>query len=176
MVNKEHYEAAYWRVVSGIEAPKDRLEAMLTELVAAHFPLQDPKKEQRIVKAYLPEGMWRWPAYDTFVAERDAEFDDIEPSDTPDYREMVVFLARRISMIAYNLGHEAQLRSNTRLFPNWKFVASGVTEIPEKCLQMNGKVFRHDDPIWDGFPPCECLECCCHITIATGRDIDSSAK
>lgn len=178
MAVKEFYEAAYWRVVSTIEAPQDQLAAMLADLVAAHFPLHDPKKEQKIIKKHLPDGTWRWPAYNAFVAARDAEFDDEDLSGSHAPEEMVMFLARRISMIAYTLEREAQLRENARLSPLfftwWKFTASGGAEIPEKCRQMNGRLFRHDDPIWNKFPPCECLECCCYITAAVKND--SSTK
>jgi hypothetical protein len=176
MPDRGFYETAYWRVVSTIEAPQDQLEAMLPELMAAHFQ-QDFRQEKKIIEKHLPDGTWRWPAYDVFAAERDAGFDDEEIDDVPDYKEMIAFLARRISMIAYNLGREAQLRENVRLHPLfftwWKFTASGITEIPDKCRQMNGRIFRHDDPVWHEFPPCECLECCCYIT-ATG--VDASTK
>jgi len=246
MVTKEHYEAAYWRVVSNIEAPKEQLAEMLPRLIIAHFD-QNSGQTKKIIKNHLPDGTWRWPAYDAFVADRDivyyqenlAEIQsysltdmlsflkspqvralqkefaagaeknkadmiealqinlsateretltdrlrqdllaEIDPPGTPDYNEMTTLLARRISKIAYDLARLAYLRESTRssplFFTWWKFTASGITEIPEKCRQMNGKVYRHDDPIWNELPPCECLECCCYIT-ATEKEIDSSAN
>lgn len=246
MVNKEHYEAAYWRVVSTIEAPKVQLAAMLPMLMIAYFD-QNSGQTKKIIKNHLPDGAWKWPSYDAFVADRDivyyqenlAEIQsysladmlsflkapqvralqkefatrkennkaemieamqlnlsatvretlttrlrqdllaEVEPPGTPDYSEMAAFLIRRIAKIAYDLACLERLResaiSSPLFFTWWKFTASGTTEIPEKCRQMNGKVFRHDDPIWNEYPPCECLECCCYIT-ATVNEIDSSAK
>lgn len=246
MVNKKHYEAAYWRVVSTIDAPKEQLAEMLPRLMIAHFD-QNFGQTKKIIKNHLPDGTWRWPAYDASIADRDivyyqenlaemqsyslvdmlsflkapqvralqkefatgneknkadmvealqlnlsatergtlttrlrqALLAEIDPPGTPDYDEMIVLLARRISGIAYNLARLAQLResaiSSPLFFTWWKFTASGITEIPEKCRQMNGKIFRHDDPVWNEFPPCECLECSCYIT-ATSKGIDSSTK
>lgn len=246
MVNKEHYEAAYWRVVSTIEASKEQLPEMLPRLMIAYFD-QNLGQAKKIIKNHLPDGTWRWPAYDAFVADRDlvyyqenlAEMQsysladmlsflkapqvralqkefaagkeknkedmiealqinltatekealterlrqdllaEIDPLGTPDYTEMTTLLARRISKIAYDLARLDQLRESAisapLFFTWWKFTAPGITEIPEKCRQMNGKVFRHDDPIWNELPPCECLECCCYIT-ATVTEIDSSAN
>lgn len=247
MVSKEHYEAAYWRVVSTIEAPKEQLAEMLPRLMIAYFD-QNFGQAKKIIKNHLPDGAWRWPAYDAFVGDRDivyyyqenlAEMQsyslvemlsflkapqvralqkefatgneknkadmiealqlnlsataretltdrlrqdllaEIDPPGTPDYQEMTSLLVRRISMLANNLARLEYLRESAisapLFFTWWKFTASGITEIPEKCRQMNGKVFRHDDPIWDELAPCECLECCCYIT-ATANEVDNSAK
>jgi len=248
MVNKEHYEAAYWRVVSTIEASKEQLAEMLPRLMIAYFD-KNPGQAKKIIKNHLPDGTWRWHAYDDFVADRDlvyyqenlAEMQsysladmllflkapqvralqeefaagkeknkedmiealqinltateketlterlrqdliaEVDPPGTPDYREMTSLLLRRISNVADNLVRLEYLKENAisapLFFTWWKFMASGygISEIPEKCRQMNGKVFRHDDPIWNELPPCECLECCCYIT-ATAKEIDSSAK
>lgn len=233
MTDKQFFEIAYWRVIATIDAPKEQLSAMLPEL----FLIREFPKKKEVVRKYLPDGTWRWPIYDAFVAERDAEYyqdnlaemkgysladmlaflkspqlralqkefsvgneknktqmiqvllsgltatartaltdrlrqnliAEIDPPGTPDYKEMVVLLLRRISTIAYNLGREAQLRENAKLYPKffskWEFIAAG-DGIPKKCRQMNGKKFHHDDPIWNDFPPCECLECACHIASA----------
>ena len=70
MVSKEHYEVAYWRVVSTIEAPKEQLAEMLPRLMIAYFD-QNFGQAKKIIKNHLPDGAWRWPAYDAFVGDRD---------------------------------------------------------------------------------------------------------
>ena len=262
MVNKIHYEAAYWRVVSIIGVSKAQLDEMLPSLMIAHYD-QNFGQAKKIVRNHLPDGTWKWSAYDAFVEERDKAYyrenlteierysladmlsfmkapqiralqnefatgkektkstmieallanlptenrdllavrlrqnliAELDPPGTPDYNEMAVLLVRRISGVAYQLARLEQLRESARQYPQhftwWKIVASGAPEIPEECSQRNGKVFRHDDPIWNEIPPCECLECNCYVTTArqsadsdagapavfrSGRKVDSSTK
>lgn len=259
MVNKEHYKAAYRIVVSTIDAPKEQLSEMLPPLMIAYFD-QNFGQAKKIIRNHLPDGTWRWPAYDAFVEERDKAYyrenlteierctlaemleflkapqvralqdefftgkeknkstmieallanittesrdlltarlqknliAELDPPGTPDYSEMLGHLARRISSIAYDLARLEQLKesavSTPLFFTWWKFIASGNPDMPEKCQQMNGKTYRHDDPIWTEYPQNKCFNCSCYVSATAkapepepavfrpGRKIDSSTK
>ena len=66
--NRWYFEPAFWKVASGIVADKAALETLLPELLVAHTA-GDPHREQETVIRYLPEGSWRWPAYENYVGQ-----------------------------------------------------------------------------------------------------------
>lgn len=93
MVNKKHYEAAYWQVVSTIDTSKDRLAELLPSLMVAYFD-QNFGQMKTIIKNHLPDGAWRWPAYDEFVKERDLIYyqENIAEAQSYSLAEMLSFL------------------------------------------------------------------------------------
>ena len=60
------YEPAYQQVMATIEADPKQIKAMFNDLLVAHAA-GSPRREYEVVKQYLPDGTWRWPAYDAFV-------------------------------------------------------------------------------------------------------------
>lgn len=77
--NRKFFEPAYWQAVSAIEAEEDQLHKMLPELLVANTA-GNSKQEYQVVQQHLPDGSWRWPAYESFAKPRDLEFlrDDVE--------------------------------------------------------------------------------------------------
>lgn len=239
--NRWFYESAYQQVTQTIEADKKQVAAMFDELLVA-FTAGDPRREQKVVEQYLPEGTWRWPAYEVYKLAGDEEYyqecvEDLRSADTfdllmmlktqplralykefagdkakspgrkkaeittaliemllpekkaelterlrtaeiaalelpgtPDYKEMVSLLFRRIATIAYGIRHKAQMRELADRYPIWEFRVLTHYDTPEECIKRNGERYRHDDPVWDTFPPCENLKCACHIAVVFERE------
>lgn len=71
--NRWFYEPAYKQVTQTIEADQRQIDAMFDELLVA-FTAGDPRREQKVVEQFLPEGTWRWPAYEAFTLPRDEEY------------------------------------------------------------------------------------------------------
>ena len=69
------FEPAFWKVAKSIQASEESLKALLPELLMA-FTSGDPRRETQAVMLHLPEGTWRWPAYEDYVSKRDG--DDIK--------------------------------------------------------------------------------------------------
>lgn len=241
--NRWFYEPAYKQVTQTIEAGQGQIDAMFDELLVA-FTAGDARREQKIVEQFLPDGTWRWPAYEAFALPRDEEYyreclEELQSSTlfdllmmlkaqqlralykeftgnkakspgrkkaeittaliellspehnielterrraeeiaclalpgTPDYKEMVSLLFRRIATIAYGIRHKSQMREIADRYPIWEFRVHTHYDTPEECIKRNGKRYRHDDPIWGIFPPCENLKCGCHIAVVFDRDKD----
>ncbi|MDP2805532.1 MAG: hypothetical protein Q8O24_06270 [Gallionellaceae bacterium] len=64
--NRWSYEPAYRQVMGTVEADPKQISAMFNELLVA-FTAGSPRREYGVVKQFLPDGTWRWPAYDAFV-------------------------------------------------------------------------------------------------------------
>jgi hypothetical protein len=70
--DKWFFEPAFWNVAEEVEADRSALEGLLAELIVAHAS-GSPRREQETVMKYLPEGAWRWAAFENFIFERDKE-------------------------------------------------------------------------------------------------------
>lgn len=70
--DKWFFEPAFWKVAGEIEADRSALEGLLAELIIAHAS-GNPRREQETVMNHLPEGTWRWTAFENFIFERDKE-------------------------------------------------------------------------------------------------------
>lgn len=245
--NRWFFEPAYQKVMQMVEADPKRVSSMFDELLVA-FTAGDPRREQKVVEQYLPEGTWRWPDYEAWALERDqkcyeedlefwkqatlsdlitclkigqlrtlykefagnkaaspgrkkadignALFHALTPTQktelaerlridaiaalvfpgTPDYREMVVLLCRRIRTVAYWMERRKQMLEIVKLMPMWKFVAGNDFDLPMACKLRDGKLYQPNDPIWNEVLPCGHLECSCRAAPMNRRDIDSSTK
>lgn len=71
--NRWFYEPAYQQVMVSVEADPKQTSAMFNELLVA-FTSGDSRKAYAVVKQYLPDGTWRWPAYDAFVLPNAEEY------------------------------------------------------------------------------------------------------
>jgi len=67
-----YFDPAFWKVAKGIQANKSSLNALLSELLVA-YTSGDPRRETQVVIQHLPEGTWRWPAYEDYVLKRDGD-------------------------------------------------------------------------------------------------------
>lgn len=234
---KEHFRKAFWTVASELVVERESLNTLFPHIQTAFLNI-DHKAMKEAVGRFLPEGSWRWPAYEAFsmpiaqecykedlrfykkaniadlvsclgIAElrklykefagdkakspgrkwaevvnalldiltqpqkhelaerlRSQGIAELELPGTPDYKEMIVLLCRRITMIAYNNKHKAELLEIVEQYPMWEFVCVDDQHTPKECKRLNGKRFRHDDPIWDSMLPCGNIECRCRITLA----------
>lgn len=65
----EIFDEVYWRVVGTVDAPREALVALLPEMRAGHRA-GDPRRMQEVLRRHLPDGTWRWPAYEAYVGPR----------------------------------------------------------------------------------------------------------
>ena len=70
--NRWFYEPAYKQVMQTIEADPKQISAMFDPLIVA-FTAGSPIREYEVVEQFLPDGKWRWPAYEEFALKRDKE-------------------------------------------------------------------------------------------------------
>lgn len=78
--NRAYFEPAFWQVANGIQASKAALDALLPELLVAHTS-GAPRRAQQVVIQHLPQGSWRWPAYEEYLLKRDTESFEEELAD-----------------------------------------------------------------------------------------------
>lgn len=83
---------------------------------------------------------------------------------------------------AYMAGRKADMEETADTHPYWRYVAilDGKTRPSHRAL--NGKVYRHDDPVWSAIYPPNGFNCRCRVTSLTesalkrrGFTVDSSA-
>jgi SPP1 gp7 family putative phage head morphogenesis protein len=93
----------------------------------------------------------------------------IEELDKPckvDYREMCSAFARKVTMFTYGIRRRNQMQDLADRYPMWRFIADDRDRMPEHCRELNGKIFRYDDPFWEThYPPCEWPECSCRVEL-----------
>jgi hypothetical protein len=164
----ELFDKVFWQVVGTIDAPREILEELMPELRDA-YGKGDSRYMHAAVQRHLPEGAWRWGAYDAYAESRDRAFadEDNEPIDVwePDYHEMVVLLCRRISAIIYGYERYEQLSDPglLALRPRWRF--HWGEEGAQNCSRFDGKALPASEAR-HAFPsiPCECLTCTCYLS------------
>lgn len=71
--NRWFYEPAYQKVMQTVEVDPKQVSAMLDELLVA-FTAGNPRREYEVVKRFLPDGTWLWPAYEAFVLPGEEEY------------------------------------------------------------------------------------------------------
>lgn len=64
---------------------------------------------------------------------------------------------------AYMAGRYEAMKASAESHPNWQYIAvlDGRTRPSHRA--MNGRVFRHDDPIWDSIYPPNGFNCRCRV-------------
>lgn len=82
--NRPYFERAYWRAMSEIIAPPERVQALLPELFDAAG--KSWRDWAVVMQRHLPDGAWRWPAYDDYARPRDeaSRREDIENAKNDD--------------------------------------------------------------------------------------------
>lgn len=77
---------------------------------------------------------------------------------------------------AYNAGRyreqkrRAELKIGAR--PYWQYIAVLDNRTRHSHRELNGKVFRHDDPFWDYFYPPNGYNCRCRVSDLSARDVE----
>lgn len=90
------YEPAYQQVMQTVMADPKQISDMFNELLVA-FTSGNPRREYDVVNRYLPEGTWRWPAYEDFV----------RPDAEADYQECMDEI-KAASLFALLMWHQVQ--------------------------------------------------------------------
>lgn len=73
---------------------------------------------------------------------------------------------------AYNAGRWKQQKENADSRPYWMYIAVMDAKTRASHAAMHGRVFRHDDPIWDAFyPPCA-FNCRCRVRALTAAQVE----
>lgn len=69
---------------------------------------------------------------------------------------------------AYMAGRKASMEDSADTHPYWRYVAilDGRTRPSHRAL--NGKVYRHDDPVWSAIYPPNGFNCRCRVTALSG--------
>lgn len=74
---------------------------------------------------------------------------------------------------AYNSARWQQQKENADSRPYWMYVAVMDAKTRSSHAAMHGRVFRHDDPIWNThYPPCA-FNCRCRVRTLTERQVES---
>ncbi|MDD9817569.1 MAG: phage minor head protein [Gammaproteobacteria bacterium] len=77
---------------------------------------------------------------------------------------------------SYNAGRyreqkrRAELKIGAR--PYWQYIAVLDNRTRHSHRELNGKVFRHDDPFWDSFYPPNGYNCRCRVSDLSARDVE----
>ncbi len=77
---------------------------------------------------------------------------------------------------SYNAGRyreqkrRAELKIGAR--PYWQYIAVLDNRTRHSHRELNGKVFRHDDPFWDYFYPPNGYNCRCRVSDLSSRDVE----
>ncbi|NCJ05197.1 phage head morphogenesis protein [Synechococcales cyanobacterium C] len=69
-------------------------------------------------------------------------------------------------------GRHAELAENVDDRPYWQYVAVLDARTRPTHRQLDGLIFRHDDPFWNSFYPPNGFNCRCRIRALSQRDID----
>jgi SPP1 gp7 family putative phage head morphogenesis protein len=77
---------------------------------------------------------------------------------------------------AYNAGHYKSMTDPTtrKLRPFWKYVTAGDGQVRESHAQMEGRIYRADDPIWDVWYPPNGFRCRCTVVSMTKGQVERS--
>lgn len=68
---RECFERAYWQVVASVDVSQNRLQAMFSELQETPNSEWDSKPKLDLLSRHLPDGSWRWPAWESYALKRD---------------------------------------------------------------------------------------------------------
>lgn len=80
---------------------------------------------------------------------------------------------RTNTMTAYNSARWKQQQENAVSRPYWQYIAVMDAKTRASHAAMHGRVFRHDDPIWNThYPPCA-FNCRCRVRALTERQVQS---
>lgn len=75
-------------------------------------------------------------------------------------------------MTAYGAARWKQQKENADSRPYWQYIAVMDARTRASHAAMHGRVFRHDDPIWNThYPPCA-FNCRCRVRALTQRQVD----
>lgn len=68
---------------------------------------------------------------------------------------------------AYMAGRKAAMEETADTHPYWRYVAILDSNTRASHRTMNGKVYRHDDPVWSAIFPPNGFNCRCRVTSMT---------
>jgi len=73
---------------------------------------------------------------------------------------------------AYMAGRERQMQAASQDRPFWKYIAVMDSKTRQAHRELNGKIFRFDDPFWDHFYPPNGFNCRCRVVTLSPREIE----
>lgn len=75
---------------------------------------------------------------------------------------------------AYNVGHYRSMTEpeTVKLRPYWQYRTAGDDQVRDTHQAMEGKVYRHDDPIWDIWYPPNGFGCRCTVVTLSKRQME----
>ncbi|MBR6421951.1 minor capsid protein [bacterium] len=73
---------------------------------------------------------------------------------------------------AYQTGRYQAMTDNAENRPYWQYIAVDDDRTRAEHKQLNGKVFRYDDPFWDTFYPPNGWGCRCTVRALSQKDVD----
>lgn len=79
---------------------------------------------------------------------------------------------------AYNAGHYKSMTNPTtmKLRPYWKYITAGNGHVRETHQEMQGRIYRADDPIWDIWYPPNGFRCRCSVVSLTKAQMERSGR
>ncbi|MGB0218310.1 MAG: phage minor head protein [Sinimarinibacterium flocculans] len=101
---------------------------------------------------------------------------EVQPGET---REVQLGSPRRLQLIyrqnmqgAYMAGRFAELKRIARSRPYWQYIAVMDAKTRPTHAALHGKVFRHDDPIWQYIWPPNDWACRCRVRALSKRQVE----
>lgn len=81
-------------------------------------------------------------------------------------------------LTAYNAGHYKRMTSPALMAarPYWKYLTAGDSKVRETHAQMEGRIYRADDPIWDTWYPPNGFKCRCTVVSMTEEQVRRSGE
>lgn len=73
---------------------------------------------------------------------------------------------------AYNAGHYKNMTEVKKLRPFWKYITAGDGEVRQSHMEMEGRVYAADDPIWDIWYPPNGFGCRCSVVSLTKGQVE----
>lgn len=65
---------------------------------------------------------------------------------------------------SFMAGRQAAMEASTETHPYWRYVAVMDSKTRPSHAALNGKVYRHDDPVWQAILPPNGFNCRCRVT------------
>ena len=144
---------------------RDRRKAFSLAYQANEFIVMEVQDR---LKAALAEG----ETLEEFRGNLKATYDRIGITEVSPHHTETVF--RNANQTSYNAGHWGTMRQPTvmALRPYWQYRGIGDDRQRDEHAEMDGKVYRADDPIWDQWYPPNGHNCRCSVVTLSARQVE----
>ncbi|MCY4427387.1 MAG: phage minor head protein [Halieaceae bacterium] len=83
-------------------------------------------------------------------------------------------IMRTNTLTAYSAGRYQRQKENAASRPYWRYTATQDASTRPSHAALDGKVWRHDDPIWETLYPPNGFNCRCRVTVLTADEVEKA--